>query len=1049
MDNNIKNYATANGYPEWNNNPEIFEVNREPAHAYLMPYENYDRAFKCSPNESQSKISLNGKWKFNWVKNPDLRIKDFYRDDYDVKHWDEINVPSNWQFEGYDYPIYTDTVYPWTSYEKPEPPFAPTIYNPVGSYKKEFTVPDSWFGQPVYISFQGVESAFYLWINGQKVGYSEDSFTPSEFDITPFIVKGKNTLSVEVYRWCDGSWIEDQDFWRLSGIFREVYIFTTPKVHMYDFSIVTDLDENYVNAELKLKIKLRNYESLSKGSHSVEAVLYDKDKKAVLSKPIIMEDVIDGRGEIVFEGKRFVQNPLKWSAEYPNLYTLILSLKDEEGKVIEIESCRVGFRKIEIIDGQMRINGKPIMLKGVNRHEFCTESGRCVPAQIMIQDIKTMKQFNINAVRTSHYPNSSVWYDLCDEYGIYLIDETNLESHGANNILPASDERWTEACIDRSRSMVERDKNHPSVIIWSLGNESGQGDNFKKMQQWIHKNDPTRPVHYEDDNDAADIESHMYHRVLAVMKYGSSGRKRPYILCEYSHAMGNSCGNLFKYWEVIEKYPNLQGGFIWDWVDQGIKQKVPENYLGADENKDGYYFAYGGDFNDEPNDGNFCGNGVVFSDRKVSPKLYEVKKVYQYVDIKPEDLSNGIIKIKNKYLFTNLSDFDFTWEIVEDADTLQKGTLNINVEPGEEKSIKIDFDKPLVKPGSEYWLNVSFSLKKDTSWAEKGLKLAEEQLKLNMDTIPKTIDIEGIPEVNVFEDKNTVNVKGSNFNVVLSKNIGKIVSYVVNGKELIKNEITPNFWRAYTDNDKGNKMPERLKTWKQAGENSKVCECIVKRIFKNMVSIDVLLCLEADNDSHIKLSYLIYGNGDIAISNTLIPGSNLPEIPLIGMNVFMPAKFNNLTWYGRGPHENYWDRNKGTSVGLYKGKVEEQFVSYMRPQENGNKTDVRWAALTDDNGDGLLAIGMPLLEVNAQRYTVEDLENAKHPYELVRRNEVVFSINYKQMGVGGDNSWGAETHPEFILNANRVYKYSFVLRPICSKDESLMAKSKILPPLIK
>ena len=1034
--------AQEKKYLEWNNNPEVFRINKEPPHSQLMPFLELNQALSRDFEKSPYYLSLNGNWKFYWAKNPDERPVKFYEENYDVSQWAEIPVPSNWQLYGYDYPIYTNIIYPWTGYEQPRPPFAPTIYNPVGSYRRTFILPESWTGREIFISFQGVESAFYIWINGKSVGYSEDSRTPAEFDITSYVRPGENTVSVEVYRWSDGSWLEDQDAIRLSGIYRDVYLFSTPKVHIRDFKVITDLDSEYKDGELYVRVNMKNYESDSQANYKVEAILYNAEAKTVFEEPIVMDINFGNEKEVIAEKKRAVANPLKWSAEYPNLYTLVLTLKDQTGKPIEFESCRVGFRKFEIKDRQMKINGKPIMFKGVNRHELDPETGKVMSKERMLQDIKLMKQFNINAVRTSHYPNHPLWYDLCDEYGIYVIDETNLESHGAIwEGVPDSDPRWTDACIDRLRNIVERDKNHPCILIWSLGNEAGKGDNFKKMADWVHRNDPTRPVHYEGYNDVADIESHMYAKVESVEEYGKSGNPKPYILCEYAHAMGNSVGNLFKYWNVIEKYPNLQGGFIWDWVDQSLKWPIP--------NRQGeYFFAYGGDWGDVPNDGVFCADGLVFPDRTVQPELWEVKKVYQNIGIEEVNLIQGKVRIKNKYLFTNLNTFRCTWQLVKDGKVLQGGEItDLDIPPLESKIITIPFVKPTTKPSAEYWLNISFTLKENTLWASKGHKVAKQQFEVPFETPePEVIDISKMPEIKVEESSNKVEVKGKNFSIIFDKIKGTIASYKYNNKELIKDGPIPNFWRASVDNDRGNGMPVRLQTWHDAGKNRRITKVTTEMIKDNAIKIEVDIVIPTTNESNYKSIYTIFGTGDVVVENTIIPGKDLTEIPEIGMMMQLPEEFENIVWYGRGPQENYWDRNTGADIGVYRSTVDEQFVPYLKPSETGNKTDVRWVTLTNDEGLGLMAIGMPLFEVNALHYTPEDLESVGHPYELNKRKEVILRLNYKQMGIGGDDSWGARPHPEFTLYADKTYSYKFRLRPI-SKEIVPMEVSKQRIPI--
>lgn len=724
----------ANGFPEWNNNPEIYELNRMEAHATLMPYSSFEEAIKGKKELSSYYKTLNGQWKFSFAENPEKRIKNFYKMDFDCSQWKEMTVPAHWQLQGYDYPQYTNIRYPWEVKEPLKAPFAPTEYNPVGSYVTSFTIPKEWTDQPVYISFQGVESAFYVWLNGEFVGYSEDSFTPAEFDLTPYLVEGENKLAVEVYRWSDASWLEDQDFWRLSGIFREVYLYSTPEIHIYDFKAEANLEDNYHNGLLKVKAKITNYFKKEAGLVCFEAMLYDTHNREVF--PEALRTLVDlaSKEEGSVELNTVIENPLKWSAEQPNLYTLVISLKNVEGNLIEAESCRVGFRRFEISEGLMKINGERIVFKGTNRHEFSCDKGRAVSYEDMIKDILLMKRFNINAVRTSHYPNNPMWYDLCDEYGLYVIDETNLETHGTwdygqekeeEKNIPGSKREWTGAVLDRAKSMVHRDKNHPSIIIWSLGNESWGGENFVKMRDCIKSLDETRLIHYEgvfhsrEWDFVSDMESQMYTKPEAVEAYAQNKPKKPFILCEYSHAMGNSCGNLYKYAELFDKYPILQGGFIWDWIDQAIKTKTPE---GAS------YLAYGGDFGENPNDGNFCGNGLIFADRTISPKLYEVKKCYQNVKFEAVDLLQGKVRITNKFLFINLKEYEVVWTVLSNGKEVYEASGCFEITTNCSEIVTLEY--PLPEYGEDFILTVSLRLKEIAAWAEKGHEIAFEQFKL-------------------------------------------------------------------------------------------------------------------------------------------------------------------------------------------------------------------------------------------------------------------------------------------------------------------------------
>lgn len=1032
-------FIAAQPQGEWNNRPEVFQVNREPAHVTLMPYGDVLSALSGEPTASPYYQSLNGTWKFYLVNNPAERLSHFYEDTTDVSGWREIQVPGNWQTQGYDYPIYTNITYPWSGYENPVPPKAPTVYNPIGYYRRDFTIPLSWKDRDVFLSFQGISSAFYVWINGHYVGYSEDSFTPKDFDITPFLRDGINSIAVEVYRWCDGSWLEDQDMIRLSGIFRDVYLYSTPKVHVYDFQYVTDLDENYTHAHLTVKAVMRHYFHEPPIGYSVEAQVYDAQNRPICFLSL-GEAQFNGQNTVELSQSTTVLSPKLWSAETPNLYTLVLVLKDPRGDIIETESCKLGFREFGLKNGQMILNGKPIVFKGVNRHEIDPEKGKTMDYDRMVQDITLMKQFNINAVRTSHYPNDPRWSDLCDQYGIYVIDEANVESHGVSNSIPGSRSEWREACLDRVQSMVERDKNHPCVLIWSLGNEAGSGSNFQAMANWIHGRDPTRLVHYEGYNAVADIESHMYSPVEFLEQYGISRNSKPLILCEYAHAMGNSVGNLYQYWEVIEKYPNLQGAFIWDFVDQALK-----NDRG---------FAYGGDWGDHPNDGNFCANGLLTADRRLQPEIFEVKKVYQNIKVKPIDLLKGKIQITNDYSFISLDQFIGTWEIFGDDVLLQKGTFSksdMDIPPLDSKIVQIDFKMPSLQPGVEYWLNLSFKLAKDELWANAGYEIAREQFKIPYENASLPFDTLHLPEFTIEEEKDSVRISTPDLEIILNKKNGALVSYRYQGTLLIEEGLLPNFWRAPNDNDKGNGMPNRCGIWRYAGVNRSLTTWTLRKVSPCHVQVTVQFQYPTSPPSFGNMIYDFYGDGSTVVSVTLIPGSShLPEIPEIGMVFKLPVEFDRVQWYGRGPQENYWDRKTGAFIGVHFSTVDSMFFDYIEPQETGNRTDVRWVSLTNASGKGLLAIGMPEIEFNVLRYTPWELESKAHPYELVPSDFITLRVNYHQMGVGGDNSWGARPHPEFTLYPNRGYTYRFRLLPMTANYSAmaLMALSKwTFPPL--
>ena len=1033
-----------NGYPEWNNNPEIFQLNRSDAHATLMPYLTVEDALKGKRDQSPFYQSLNGQWKFSFVETPDQRITNFYEEDFDHSEWDDIKVPAHWQLQGYDYPQYTNVRYPWEDTEDIQPPFAPTQYNPVGQYVQTFSIPAGWQDQPVYINFQGVESAFYVWLNGDLVGYSEDTFTPAEFDLTPYLIDGENKLAVEVYRWSDASWLEDQDFWRMSGIFRDVYLYSTPHIHIRDFTVVTELDHEYKDADLKIKADITNYYEEKVEGLNFQAMLYDQEHQQVFDKPIEVGVNSSQTDSIQIETSKLIENPLKWSAEHPHLYTLVLSLVDTSGNIIETESCKVGFRTFEIKDGLMKINGERIVFKGVNRHEFTADKGRAVDYEDMVHDIKLMKKYNINAVRTSHYPNHPLWYELCDEYGLYVIDEVNLETHGTwkygqkelENTVPGSKPEWTENVLDRCNSVFQRDKNHPSIVIWSLGNESFGGDNFIKMHQFFKENDPTRIVHYEGvfhyraSEAASDIESTMYISPDGMEQYGiaaetSESPMKPYIICEYSHSMGNSTGNLYKYTELFDQYPILQGGFIWDWKDQALRTKTEDGIE---------YLAYGGAFGESPHDGNFSGDGLIFADGTISPKIIEVKKCYQNVDFNQVNLEEGLIEINNKFLFTNLNEYKLEWIVTNNGVVVENGLTSVDVAAGSSKELKIDYSLVDHQDGiNEYILTLNLKTKEETRWADQDHEIAFEQFILPVSkSEPKKLSSSSLKVKTSIREEDLV-IQGEHFEVTFNQQTGDLASYMIEGTELIKTAPRPNFWRASIDNDRGSGLQDRSGTWRKAGLNREL-QSFEYESSDHSVAVTVTYRLPTTIISTCTVHYLISGNGEIHVEQELIPGENLSEIPEVGMLLTLDQQFENITWYGKGPHESYWDKEKSAKIGLYNSTVKEQYIPYLKPQECGNKTGVRWATLTNNVGVGLKISGKPTVELNALPYTPFELEEHDYFYQLPESDQVVLRINYKQMGVGGDDSWGQKTHPEFTLYANRVYKHSFTLEAI--KEQS-------------
>lgn len=1051
---------------DWEN-PSVISLNKEIPHATFAIYDDESVALKSEREESKFNYSLNGNWKFNWVKAPSERPVDFYLPDYDVSSWDNIEVPSNWQMKGYGKPIYINIPYVFPN----NPPKIPHEYNPVGSYRHTFNIPEGWQERETFIHFDGVKSAFYIWINGKKVGYSQGSMTPAEFNITPYLKEGENILAAEVYRWCDGSYLEDQDMWDLSGIYRDVYLFSTPKVHMRDVHIITRLDENCTDADMNVKFTIKNYDSKTDNtSYLAKCQLFDINDNLVQDIKLTkgFKDIKSGE-EIELELNTIVTNPLQWSAEIPNLYKLVCSIIQEDGKVVESTKFNVGFKRVEIADNKFLVNGKRIYIKGVNRPEMDPERGNSVSKKRMLQDVKLMKQNNINAVRTSHYPPHPYWLDLCDKYGIYVLDETNLETHENRGFLPADLPEWRESCVDRIKRMIHRDKNHASVVTWSLGNECGAGRTFTYMKRAARQIDPFTPISYHDmsvgddkNNDSLadeyrDFETGEYISEVFVSSYvdpeqvdlacqgeqqfkatkyskGISYREfmeRPWIINEYAHAMGNSLGNFAEYWEVIEKHPNLQGGFIWDWADQGVNAETDDGIK---------FWGYGGDFgpfeiynHHYPYKGDFCINGLVMPDRTLSPGFSEVKKVHQNIKVVPVDLLNGKIEVHNKYFFRNLDFVKASWEIICDGLPVSNGNFNMpTIAPQESVQLTIPISGIDFKSAYEYYLKVSFSLKEDITWGSKNHELAWDQHQI---PVAKKVNPDNViaNKISNKENEEFLIISGDNFVLKIDKKSGFISSYSVNGVEILNDELKPNFWRASTDND-WVKVEDRLLDlcgkWKNAGKNTELKKLTLTLISKNEIVVDAELFL-TDVSSEYKLKYSIYGSGKVDVLWELNCSSSikLPIIPRLGMSYKLAKEFNDVKWYGLGPHESYWDRKTGAEVGLFNKKVEELHHQYINAQENGYRSDVRWVTFTNSKGDGLKISGDALLNFNAWNYTQEDLYVAKHDHELPNREFITVNIDYLQMGLGSINSWGAMPLKKYQIKPGE-YSFSFSIQPI-------------------
>jgi len=1024
---------------DWQNQA-LLSQNMERPHAMLVACPNSSIAAKIGPVDNSERVksafyrSLNGVWKYCYAPNPLARVSGFADPAFDDSAWTTIPVPANVEMEGFGIPIYTNTKYPWG---KATPPTVPqdSPFNTVSAYRRTFDVPKAWDGRRIYLTFDGVNSFMYLWINGRKVGFAKDSRTPAEFDVTDYVKPGENLLAAEVFRWSDGSYLEDQDFWRMSGIFRDVYLWTAPLVRVRDVQVDTVLDAAYADAALRVAVELASLEQTERAA-TVEIALADERGRPVFAPVTMTTNVAAGVATKLTFGVP-VKNPAKWSAEKPNLYRLFVTLKNGAGEIEQVFPLNVGFRSVEIRDGNLLVNGKRIFVKGVNRHEHDPKSGQNVPMATMVRDVELMKQNNINTVRTCHYPNVPAWYDLCDRYGLYVIDEANIECHGAQNL--TRDETWLPAFMDRTERMVERDKNYPSVIIWSVGNENGRGKNLEKTSAWMKQRDPSRPVHSCEAGSAGwtDIVCPMYPPPARLAEYASKPQTRPYIMCEYAHAMGNSSGDLWSYWKQIYEKPYLQGGSIWDWVDQGIIQPAhadrPRQVVKVKPGEKTFQ-AYGGDFGpkDVASDDNFCCNGLVTSERKPHPGLSEVKKVYQSIHVSAADLEQGTITVKNGYFFTRLDEIvTGSWTVKAAGRLQQRGAFDVPaLEPGETATVRIPFKAFKPEAGVEYWLDVRFELKGDRLWAEDGHELAWAQFALPQ-RAPLVVPAEkGVAPLNVLRQGDRIAVKGKGFTIGFDRPSGLLMSMQLGDAELMQGPLRPHFWRAPVDNDRGYKMEDKLGLWRKVGAAWKPTSVTVDDADAACVRIVAkgpLPGVKAD----YALTYQVFADGEVRIEAAYTPvaGSNkIPHLPRFGMQMVVPAGFESLAWYGCGPQETYADRCDAR-VDVYEGTVDGQYFDYSEPGEVGNKVNVRWMSLTNSGGIGLLAVGRPLLSVNALHYTTDDLMSAKHGWEMTRRDTVTLNLDLAQMGVGGDNSWGAQPHPEFRPAADKPHVYAFSLRP--------------------
>ncbi len=1008
--------ASAQSFNEWLD-PEVNAVNRAPMHAANFAFRNGENAALSQERQkSANYLSLNGTWKFNWVNDADQRPTDFWRKDFNDKGWDNIQVPGIWELNGYGDPIYVNTQYAWQSFFKNNPPLVPTENNHVGTYRREIFVPADWKGKEIFAHFGSVTSNIYLWVNGKYVGYSEDSKLETEFNLTPYLIPGKeNLICFQIFRWCDGSYLEDQDFFRFSGVARDSYLFARDKKRIADIRVTPDLENNYTDGILNIDLSLT-------ANAPVDLILKDAAGNTVANA------TASKSGRTVMK----VNNPLKWTAETPNLYTLTASMKGSD----EVIPVNVGFRKIELTGKQILVNGKPVLFKGANRHELDPDGGYVVSPERMLQDIELMKKLNINAVRTCHYPDDPLWYDLCDKYGIYVVAEANIESHGMGygEETLAKNPAYKKAHMERNQRNVQRNFNHPSIIFWSLGNEAGYGPNFTDAYEWIKKEDPSRAVQYEQAraDGMTDIFCPMYYGYDGMQKYAEkSDITKPLIQCEYAHAMGNSLGGFKEYWDLIRKYPSLQGGFIWDFVDQAVRTK----------GKDGVeIYAYGGDFNDyDGSDNNFCVNGIVSPDRVPNPHADEISYYYQNIWTTPADLASGKLKVYNENFFRDLSDLNLDWVVLNNGVPVRSGRIdNINVAPGKTESISIPYGE--ISGEGEWLLNVDYTLKNAEGLLPAGHSIAREQFLLKEGKSCACVKTPVQPNMAtpvasiVNNQRNHLIVNGDNFSIEFNRYNGFMSKYVVDGTEMIAEEgmLTPNFWRAPTDNDYGANLQNKFRAWKKP---------TMKLTSLKAEEKDGMILVNADYDmpdvkAKLAMTYVINGVGDVKVTEALTTekGADVSGMFRFGMQMQMPLAFSNIQYYGRGPIENYIDRNHSTRIGLYDQTVSEQFYPYIRPQENGTKTDVRYWKQLDNAGNGLEFKAAVPFSASALNYSIDSLDDGvskgqSHSPEVKKADYTNLLIDKIQMGLGCEDSWGRTARPEYLVPYGD-YTFTFVMHPV-------------------
>lgn len=1047
--------------------PLVTSINRDPARATAYSFASVKDALTYERSKTNRMLSLNGEWDFFFALKPADAPQDFYKNR--VSGWKKIEVPSNWEMKGYDIPIYKSAVYP---FRPVDPPRVPKDYNAVGSYQRTFTVPADWKDMNITLHFGGVSSAFKVWLNGKFLGYGEDSCLPSEFNITPYLQPGENIVSVQVIRWSDGAYLEDQDHWRMSGIQREVMLLAEPKLRIADFHWQAKLDKDYKDAKLSIRPRLDNYTGKEVAGYKVKAQLYNKSNQPVFEKPLertaeeIVNEIYPRLDNVKFGLlETTVKNPLKWSDESPNLYTLVLSLEDKDGNVLEAKSCRVGFRSIEFSkdDSKLLINGKETYLYGVNRHDHHPTRGKALTREDILEDVKTIKQFNFNTIRTSHYPNDPYFYDLCDEYGILVMDEANHETHGLGGKL-SNDPTWTHAFMERTTRMVMRDKNHPSVIIWSLGNEAGRGPNHAAMAEWIHDFDITRPVHYEPaqgnhrvegyielgdprylaTNDHShriqnpvdpyyvDMVSRFYPGVFTVdLLANQPGDNRPVIFVEYSHSMGNSTGNIKEFWDAFRSTKRMIGGCIWDFKDQGLLKK----HESGEE-----FYAYGGDFGEKLHNGSFCLNGIAAPDGRPKAAMYECKRVFQPAESELIDAAKGLIKVLNRHASKSLNGYDVTLVVREDGKMVQTQKLpRLNLAAGKDTVLNISSYLPKRKADAEYLASIHFTLPQDVIWAPKGYEIASNQF--NLTGLPQVIasrKVAGTLTVN--ETDRVFVVSGKSFNVTFDKANGALSSYRWNNKEQVSSPLLPNFTRPVTQNDKNVWKGNKLQEWYKA--DPKLQHVSVGKTPAGLVKVNSQYTV-MDEKATVQVVYTLAGDGVVKVDYAFTPSAELPNIPRVGMQCGIDRDYDQINWYGLGPFENYVDRRYGFDAAVYSQPIQEFMEPYVVPQENGNRTDVRWMYLSNKKDEGLLIVADSLLSMSAWPYTQENINTAKHTYDLKDAGFVTVNIDLVQMGVGGNDSWSEVGQPleQYQIKA-KPYQYSFYLTPARGKKENMSLQAK-------